>query len=813
MTGKGRTRPNKRETTAHQEDLSDEIGRKFVASIIDDDKHGRLKVLLRGHAKRAVVTYREVDTKLSLLQFACIVGNVHAAEVLLGLGADKSDWWDFSQKPGGWNVVELKWLPQKTQTRFCAKSQNICDGYPQMCIQPLHHAKLSILHLAALANQQEMVGFLVRNKHMPVDVRAGGTGVTPLMAVAATRCCWLDGESRNTMHTCGHPTSPMDVATTGLHHCASMLPMFDLLLSLGADPDAMDNCNAPVTHGRPEFFEKAKDFLQRLYTAKRASAAFAQQLNEPATELVRDGINELRPRPSHPLLAAMQGHLAPKVPRELLRLGVSLDALCCGLEHMPIDRPCLVQKALAALWHLVQRGEPLLPHAHVIMALFINCCQAEYMPVLENDSTKAFAMKYADLLQLMYREGLDFREECCLGDTEFVNRPGPDGRLPLVVAVKDRNHELCKMLVEAGADVLLAQKDNVCPLWACATARASNYAMLVHDDRLILLLATTGAQVNLVYTGDTPLRSACLRPHEDNRDQLVTCLVTLRNPALTLALTERDNEHGLTVLGLAVAWGHRLTIFTLADACKREGLELAPLLERHTERSVFHAPLFTAVTHNYQGVLATLFDHGLQLTPAISTEHLLLSPEARLPGARPSGREFVRQPRPGETESLSLLMCAASVGNQAAMQQLHGRGVALRDPFPGNRWYRNAITAAIDFPDLPGCPGGEGIFDGSITNMGNNQLMCALALLQDYQEAMTEDQMYKLLNTVYEINHPKMGADIFNILRQNLAMCRRCKLVGYWRKCAGCKSTFYCGVDCQAADWFEHRKQCKPPKA
>ena len=61
---------------------------------------------------------------------------------------------------------------------------------------------------------------------------------------------------------------------------------------------------------------------------------------------------------------------------------------------MPIDRPCLVQKALAALWHLVQRGEPLLPHAHVIMALFINCCQAEYMPVLENDSTEAFAMKY-----------------------------------------------------------------------------------------------------------------------------------------------------------------------------------------------------------------------------------------------------------------------------------------------------------------------------------------------------------------------------------------------------------------------------------
>lgn len=83
MTGKGRTRPNKRETTAPQEDLSDETGRKFVASIIDDDKHGRLKVLLRGHTKRAVVNYREVDTKLSLLQFACIVGNVHAGKCTL----------------------------------------------------------------------------------------------------------------------------------------------------------------------------------------------------------------------------------------------------------------------------------------------------------------------------------------------------------------------------------------------------------------------------------------------------------------------------------------------------------------------------------------------------------------------------------------------------------------------------------------------------------------------------------------------------------------------------------------------------------
>ncbi len=41
-----------------------------------------------------------------------------------------------------------------------------------------------------------MVSFLVNNKHVPVDIRAGVTGVTPLMAVATKRCSWLDGVDR-----------------------------------------------------------------------------------------------------------------------------------------------------------------------------------------------------------------------------------------------------------------------------------------------------------------------------------------------------------------------------------------------------------------------------------------------------------------------------------------------------------------------------------------------------------------------------------------------------------------------------------------
>lgn len=134
--------------------------------------------------------------------------------------------------------------------------------------------------------------------------------------------------------------------------------------------------------------------------------------------------------------------------------------------------------------------------------------------------------------------------------------------------------------------------------------------------------------------------------------------------------------------------------------CRRNGLELAPLLERHADRSPFHAPLFTAVVHKYPAVVPFLLRRkdgcDLQLTPALSFEHLLLTPDGQeLPGAdlsgqpngpsgqvagpdgqqalpigQPAGRAFVRVPRPGQTESLSLLMAAASVGNVGALYDL-----------------------------------------------------------------------------------------------------------------------------------------------
>lgn len=60
-------------------------------------------------------------------------------------------------------------------------------------------------------------------------------------------------------------------------------------------------------------------------------------------------------------------------------------------------------------------------------------------------------------------------------------------------------------------------------------------------------------------------------------------------------------------------------------ARRREGLELAPLLERHAPRSAFHLPLFTAVVHNYPALLlARLFAYGLPYSPAITVEHMAL---------------------------------------------------------------------------------------------------------------------------------------------------------------------------------------------
>ncbi len=79
----GKPRPRKTEVASVEDVLSEDIGRKFVASILDDDKHGRFKVLVRCHSRKAIAAYQEPETELSLLQFACIAGNVQAGKRML----------------------------------------------------------------------------------------------------------------------------------------------------------------------------------------------------------------------------------------------------------------------------------------------------------------------------------------------------------------------------------------------------------------------------------------------------------------------------------------------------------------------------------------------------------------------------------------------------------------------------------------------------------------------------------------------------------------------------------------------------------
>lgn len=62
----------------------------------------------------------------------------------------------------------------------------------------------------------------------------------------------------------------------------------------------------------------------------------------------------------------------------------------------------------------------------------------------------------------------------------------------------------------------------------------------------------------------------CAWAQRDGADNfaLIFTLLQYRDEALTDALTERVSDHGLTVLGRAVAWGHESTVKLVAAACR-----------------------------------------------------------------------------------------------------------------------------------------------------------------------------------------------------------------------------------------------------
>lgn len=71
-------RIKKREGIGPEDVLPEDLGRKLATSVIDREGVKRLKALARGYSKHAIASYQEKESALSLLQFACVIGNVQA---------------------------------------------------------------------------------------------------------------------------------------------------------------------------------------------------------------------------------------------------------------------------------------------------------------------------------------------------------------------------------------------------------------------------------------------------------------------------------------------------------------------------------------------------------------------------------------------------------------------------------------------------------------------------------------------------------------------------------------------------------------
>lgn len=76
-------RARKAQAGVHSEEtISDDLGRKLILCIADQNKIGRFKHLLKGVSKQSVRSYIEPETKVTLLHFAVLAGNIQGGERL-----------------------------------------------------------------------------------------------------------------------------------------------------------------------------------------------------------------------------------------------------------------------------------------------------------------------------------------------------------------------------------------------------------------------------------------------------------------------------------------------------------------------------------------------------------------------------------------------------------------------------------------------------------------------------------------------------------------------------------------------------------
>lgn len=83
-----------------------------------------------------------------------------------------------------------------------------------------------------------------------------------------------------------------------------------------------------------------------------------------------------------------------------------------------------------------------------------------------------------------------------------------------------------------------------------------------------------------------------------------------------------------------------------------------------------------------------------------------------------------------------------------------------------------------------------------------------LAIFKTMTFALTKREvgdLTALAILIQTLNGPRMFS-------QPAEACSICGELDKNKKCSKCKSIYYCGLSCQAADWFQHKKNCKSPE-
>ncbi|XP_063063345.1 ankyrin repeat and protein kinase domain-containing protein 1 [Engraulis encrasicolus] len=188
-----------------------------------------------------------------------------------------------------------------------------------------------------------------------------------------------------------------------------------------------------------------------------------------------------------------------------------------------------------------------------------------------------------------------------LGLGADVNTQSRRGYTPLIVAVLQRLHDICSLLIEHNADVTLGDEDG----WTALHFAAQN-----GDERSARLLLEHGAREDAADKDDwTPLHLAAQNGHEGVTRVLLARIPLSATANSTTATTTsatvdtQERQHGRTPLHLAAAYGH------LGIAQLLLGKKADPSLPDLTRSS----PLHLAVEEGRVRMVRLLVERGAQV--------------------------------------------------------------------------------------------------------------------------------------------------------------------------------------------------------